>query len=337
MDRVNEPSVHATATSPSPIPTLISLSGRAPVLPYTAQLRTSPGDKSGQMVAKDDGNCTVQTAWSTEPIRDGARSINDSWFNRFLVLIAVKVLRRFRPRRGSVLFLTDKLCVKYGPLRHLPEASTIEFVAQNTSIPVPKIYCAFKHKRCTYILMERVKGESLGCGWVLRSPESKAKILKQLTGMVESMRRLRPLSPAVANIDGGRLWDCRLPGKSLDFGPFENVDAFHSYLRGGIREKSDNLPPDVNELMELHDREGSSPVLTHGDLNSFNIMAEGDRITAIVDWETAGWYPYYWEYTTACYINFLNPFWREEVDKFLVPWPEELRMEELRRIHLGDV
>lgn len=30
-----------------------------------------------------------------------------------------------------VLFLTRTLCVKYGPLRHLPEASTMEYIAGN--------------------------------------------------------------------------------------------------------------------------------------------------------------------------------------------------------------
>lgn len=236
-----------------------------------------------------------------------------------------------------VLFLTDSICVKYGPLRHLPEASTMDFIAHNTSIPVPKVYCAFKRKDWTYIVMERVKGECIAHGWTSRSAESRSKILGQLKEMVDSMRRIPAHSTAIANVDGGRLWDCRLPGKSLDFGPFENIDAFHQYLRGGLNAVSEGLPPTVNELIQLHDREWQSPVFTHGDLSSLNIMAKGDTITGIVDWETAGWYPYYWEYTTACQVSFRNLFWSEEICRFLDDWPHELAMERLRQAHFGDV
>lgn len=288
----------------------------------------------GAETAKRHFSLMNRRTYSSE---DGSRSINDTRFHRFLVLAAIKSLGRFRPRQGTILFLTDTICVKYGPLRHLPEASTIDFIARNTSIPVPKVYCAFRRKGWTYIVMERVKGESIAHGWTARPAESKAKILQQLKEMVESMRRVTPSSAAVANIDGGRLWDCRLPGKTLYFGPFDDIKAFHQHLRGHLSAVSKDLPSAVNELIQLHTQDWSRPVLTHGDLSSLNIMAEGDRITGIVDWETAGWYPYYWEFTTACQVNIHNTFWGEEVDKFLEPWPEELRMEKIRQTYFGDV
>jgi thiamine kinase-like enzyme len=78
-------------------------------------------------------------------------------------------------------------------------------------------------------------------------------------------------------------------------------------------------------------------VFTHGDLSSLNVLASGDKITGIVDWETAGWYPSYWEYSTAWNVNLQNEFWRDEVDKFLEHMPEELEMEKLRLQYFGDV
>lgn len=59
-------------------------------------------------------------------------------------------------------------------------------------------------------------------------------------------------------------------------------------------------------------------VLTHGDLSSLNILAHGDDIVGIVDWATAGWYPSYWEYTTACQVNPQSSIWRSETDHFLL-------------------
>lgn len=267
----------------------------------------------------------------------GPESINDTWFNRFVTLAAIKLLGRLRPRNGMIMFVTENTCIKYGPLRHLPEASTMNFIAHNTSLPVSKIRCAFERKGWTYIVIERVKGQSITHGWESRTADSKAEILRQLKEMVQSIRSLTPSSLAVANVDGGPLWDCRLPGKTLHLGPFENIDAFHQHLRGGLDAPSDKLPAQVNELVQLHSREWPAPVFTHGDLSSLNIMAQSDTVTGIIDWETAGWYQYYWEYTTACQVNFRNTFWRDEIDNFLEPLPEELAMEKIRQTYFSDI
>lgn len=280
----------------------------------------------------DAGNTGMPRSSTHQPA-----SINDTWFNRFLVLAAIRTLGRFRPKDDvAIFFATKSLCIKYGPLRHLPEASTMVFIAANTSIPVPRIYCAFTRKGRTYIVMERIRGTSIGSGWASRPPESKAKILRQLKEMIQSMRNLKAPSPAVANTDGGSLWDCRLPGKALTLGPFEDTNAFHRHLRGGLTAASASMPPSIHDLFQAHDREWPAPVLTHGDLSSLNILAQGDRITGIVDWETAGWYPYYWEYTTALQVNFQNEFWAREIDSFLQPYPEELKMEHIRQEYFGD-
>ena len=194
------------------------------------------------------------------------------------------------------------------------------------------------HKGCSYLVMDRMEGECLAQGWTRRTPESKAEILRQLREMVDSMRRIDPPGSAVANTAGGLLWDCRLPGKSLDFGPFESIDAFHRHIcRNFVDRDSEKLPLEVQELFKLQSRDWGSPVFTHGDLSSLNILAKGDKITGIVDWETAGWFPYYWEYTTACQVNIRNLFWREEIEKFLTPFPVELEMEALRQRYFGDV
>lgn len=261
--------------------------------------------------------------------------INDTLLRRFLVLAAIRLLKKFRPRTGNVLLLSDRLCVKFGPLRHLSEASTMRFIAQHTSIPVPKVHCAFERRGWTYILMDRINGEMVGQGWVHRSAKSKAKILWQLKQFMQEMRNISPPSAHVANVDGGSLFDCRLPGPSLRFGPFKSIEEFHNHLREGIQFHP-NLDPVVIELINLHDRTWPQPVFTHGDLSSLNILVRGDEVVGIIDWETSGWLPSYWEYTTACQVNPQNYFWRDEVDKFLDPMPAELAMEKIRQKYFGD-
>lgn len=211
---------------------------------------------------------------------------------RYLTLLAIRILKHLRPREGNVLMLTDGLCVKYERRVHLSEASTMRFISQHTSIPVPKVICAFTRSGRTYIVMERIKGDIIGRGWAKRSEDSKAKLLSQLAGMVREMRDLEPSQGMrVASVDGGSLFDCRVPGPSLRFGPFDTIQDFHRHLRMGM-EFDSRLDPEMQELIKQQSK--SWPlVFTHGDLSSLNFLVRGDDIVGIVGWETAGWHPSY--------------------------------------------
>ena len=126
------------------------------------------------------------------PSLSASKPINDKFLYRFSTLLAVKILKRVRPRQGNVLMLTDRLCDKYGRRVHLAEASTMCFVSQHTSVPLPKALRAFTHSGWTYIVMERIRGDIIGSGWVRRSEVSKARLLSQLENMVREMRNLQP-------------------------------------------------------------------------------------------------------------------------------------------------
>ncbi|KAJ8111095.1 hypothetical protein OPT61_g6228 [Boeremia exigua] len=251
-----------------------------------------------------------------------AQPINASLPNRYLTLLAIKLLKRWKKRSSSVLFLTNSTCVKYSRSTTLSEASTMQFIAQHTSIPVPRVHCAFERKGVTYIVMDNIRGKSLDSGWTRRSQESRTKVLDQLRSLVDEMRRVPPPpGVGVASVDGGPLYDMRLMWPSR-FGPFSTVKDFHRHVRGGLEEHPDHAP-EITELIAWHDNVRPEPVLTHGDISSFNVLAEGDRVVGIVDWETAGWWPWYWEYSTAWNANPQNEFWRKEVDRFLDPMPKE--------------
>jgi Ser/Thr protein kinase RdoA (MazF antagonist) len=149
------------------------------------------------------------------------------------------------------------------------------------------------------------------------------------------MRRIPPPGSGVSNIDGGSLFDPRISVPTWRFGPFTSIQAFHEFLHDGL-EASPNMDPEVHDLIAQHDGPWPPPAFTHGDLSSLNILAKGDQVVGIVDWETAGWFPSYWEYTTACQVNPQNSFWIEEIDKFLDPFPAEQAMEKIRQKYFGD-
>lgn len=262
-------------------------------------------------------------------------TINNTFARRVLTLAACKLLRRFRPHRGVVLFLSKHKCVKSEYFTHPSEASSMRFVAENTSIPVPKVYCSFVHNGQTYIVMERIQGELLAHVWESWSTEKQTKILEQLRFFIQELRSLTQLETVgIANVDGGSLYDGRIGFQR--FGPFQTVQEFHRFLRGGLaREPGYDI--EVDQMMERQDGPWPPPIFTHGDLTSLNILVRGDKIVGVVDWETAGWYPSYWEYTTACQVNPRNSYWREHIDSFLEAMPEELTMDQVRQRYFGDV
>ncbi|KAI4145800.1 MAG: hypothetical protein LQ341_002261 [Variospora aurantia] len=272
-----------------------------------------------------------------------AKPINDTWWRRNFYLLAIKLTRTFTKRSGGGVLdlLGRRACVKCHPWLTLANAATLRFIAQHTSIPVPKVYCAFEHKGRVYVVMEFIRAPMVAQGWRSRSPESRAKIHQQLRRMIDELRSIpSPKHLGVANVAGGPLFDPRLPGKSLTFGPFKDTAEFHLHIREGWdQERCSTLALDrqgeIQELIKQH--EGSWPLrFTHGDLSSLNILARGDEVVGIVDWDTAGWYPSYWEYTTAWHVNPYNEFWQDEVDNFLEPMPEALAMEQTRRKYFKD-
>lgn len=93
-----------------------------------------------------------------------SKPVNSTVLYRYSTLLAIQILKRIRPREGNVLMLTDGLCVEYGRRVHLSEASTMRFISQYISIPVPKVLCAFTRSGWTYIVMERIKGDIIGSG-----------------------------------------------------------------------------------------------------------------------------------------------------------------------------
>lgn len=251
-----------------------------------------------------------------------------------------RLARRIFTPPGRVVFIFPGLCIKSTTFTTLDEAATMQFVSASTTIPVPKVYGAFQHKKRVYIVMQRLNGQNLSVGWSQRSEASKARILGQLRMMIRQLRGIPPPGHVgVANVAGNAIYDQRLPKKSA-WGPFRSIDDFHRELCNGMEAKylQDGATsfPGLVELCSFYDRAWRQPVFTHGDLSSFNIIADGDEIVGIVDWETAGWMPPYWEYTSAWNVNPQNRFWQQEVDKFLDPLPYELEMERIRRRYFGD-
>ena len=156
-----------------------------------------------------------------------------------LMLVKLATLRCFRKFlkycSGTIIF--HNFCIKSGNLVTLAEASALRFIAKHTSIHVPTVYHAFVYRKKTYILMERVRGETIAKSWTSLPDTSKTSIFDQLRRIVEELRSVPSGTTGVSNVDGGPIHDCRLPRKP-SWGPFNTISEFHLALRNNVTAKS---------------------------------------------------------------------------------------------------
>ncbi|OAL51583.1 hypothetical protein IQ07DRAFT_506665, partial [Pyrenochaeta sp. DS3sAY3a] len=129
----------------------------------------------------------------------------------------------------------------------------------------------------------------------------------------------------IGSCTGDQACDHRL-NNGFPCGPFHSESQFNDYLVGPVR----RCPR--QELVEHYRRrlaDDHGIVFTHADLDGDHILVEPTtgKITGIIDWETAGWWPAYWEYTKARYGPRYQPWWKKLVSEVLVHYEDELQVE----------
>ncbi|KAG7123908.1 hypothetical protein HYQ46_000965 [Verticillium longisporum] len=177
-----------------------------------------------------------------------------------------------------------------------------------------------------HIVMEALPGN--GTDYTNMSPEQVQAFGNELSGYLHQLRNLEPPEKGlVGSVNRESLLDHRVG--HVRFGPFHSVDDFHSYLRLGGPLDTWIYDPVVKAI---HGRSGTYGVrFTHADLNPSNIQYHNGRITGIIDWEFAGWYPEYWEYTKMWFAD--RPVYRKffeaiEGNVAIEKYPEELKAEQ---------
>lgn len=206
---------------------------------------------------------------------------------------------------------------------HRSEFEAMGFVSANTTIPIPRVTEVYNDGELQHLVMEYVEGELLDTVWQTMTAQEKQAIVEELTSYVDQLRSLVPSRPgAVGSTTLSSGYDHRLGGNR--FGPYESIADFHRFVR---RETGPHAWEE--SVARVHSRPGSyTTKYTHGDLCPNNILIHKGKIAAIVDWEFAGWYPEYWEYTKMYYG--WRPYRKEfydALDQTLPRYPEELTAE----------
>ncbi|EIW62978.1 kinase-like protein [Trametes versicolor FP-101664 SS1] len=242
---------------------------------------------------------------------------------RFPDLLSVKAAiergKQLAKTYQVVIVELDDIVVKYGRRVYKSEALAMQLVhGAAADVPLPHFHAYFTQTaedpdgegRCGYLVMEKVPGIPLIEALPRLDEQSCDNIASQLQTYVSSLR----------SIDSAGKWG--IVGRNGIFHgglfrylhrPFtEDVrassnpcvatctrDVFEYFAKAsefpsGGRER--NITGSASDI------DFSRPsMFSHGDLVPENIMVDeaSGSITSIIDWERAGWYPYFWDESIA--------------------------------------
>ncbi|KAJ5366645.1 hypothetical protein N7541_000586 [Penicillium brevicompactum] len=207
------------------------------------------------------------------------------------------------------------------------ELAALKYVAEHTSIPVPRVFNAHYYQNDLYIEMDYIRGMNLGLAWGKDhiSQDQKKSIIIEVAGYISQLRKLKPPREGiVASASLGALMDHRVG--SYVFGPFTSHEGFHTYLRANLRVE-DCDKSFCPEVTECHTRQYRS-CFTHADLAPRNIMIHNGKVSAVVDWQFGGWYPEYWEYTKAHYGQTNRSEWYRGLEANMERYDAEFKAEQ---------
>jgi aminoglycoside phosphotransferase (APT) family kinase protein len=210
----------------------------------------------------------------------------------------------------TVIRVGNNLVVKSGNIRS-HEAETLRFIATNTTIPVPKVHdVQWEDGKVVAIVMDYMPGERLDEAWDTLDVDQKLSIASELHSYMNQLRDLK--GSYIGAIDRGKAIIGQIA--SIECGPFDSEQQFNEFILGDIVKAAPDLLRHYAKFALMDDHE---IVFTHADFAPRNILVEGGRVTAILDWEYAGWYPEHWEYIQALRQLKPMPDWPEYLSRIL--------------------
>ncbi|EPE05261.1 phosphotransferase family protein [Ophiostoma piceae UAMH 11346] len=237
------------------------------------------------------------------------------------------------------------------------------------SVPAPTFLGAITCGRWSYAFMTRGRGVTLEAVWPDLSQGAKRDVQAQLTHIFHDLRRgpegsldlesdhsdhsgnetsvqVTSRAPHIGSFVSALCKDTRRVQR-VSAVPVHDEGAFNDFLVEAPPRRS--TPASIRMLRPAM-RDNHDIVMTHADLHPRNIMVEWAdasetgqtkrcKVTSILDWEMAGWYPSYWEFVKAiCNAAPRGPLgdWPEYLPTDAIgTWPVECALDSLIGRWLG--
>ncbi|KAL5483335.1 hypothetical protein ACEPAI_8566 [Sanghuangporus weigelae] len=226
----------------------------------------------------------------------------------------------------------EGVVLKSSPAVTDDEVAAMRYARDKVHLPVPKVLCVppppktadeTARPRGTWcICMQECPGQSLDKVIDNMTKDELAQVANQLSDIIHRMSEVH--SSRLGNVHGGPYNNMYFPPELSLKESFESVDKFIDGFRQTFLLLGCCNPVTENLLSQLP--RDASITFTHGDLLPKNIMVDGTTITGIIDWETGGFYPSYWEYCRMYDPQSLTPAWEYILSCI---FPEERRQNEI--------
>ncbi|CAG8909314.1 unnamed protein product [Penicillium egyptiacum] len=154
----------------------------------------------------------------------------------------------------------------------------MRYVSENTTIPIPHVHETQIHGGgVKSILMDYIEGQTLQDAWSSMIPSQKMSIAQELHGYIQQLQRLKHEHPG-------------------HFSHRNICTRRPIYLDEHLFSRLTTSVPDLVQNCLRTSRSEDSTVFTHGDLAPRNILVDDHgHVTAVLDWEFAGWQPEWFE------------------------------------------
>ncbi|KAI1170281.1 kinase-like domain-containing protein [Nemania sp. FL0916] len=201
-----------------------------------------------------------------------------------------------------IVTIDQTLLVKYGKTVDLVEGDNMLMMRQKTSIPVPAVYALYQHQPSgdNVIIMEYIPGRGLNSCYSELDSEQKASIGAQLRSQLTEMRSVPSPDFYGLPADPPRPYLVHPWIFRTQVGPFGSATEFlNEYFKAQFSGSETSVFLEIQDMkaqfLELS-KNHSASVLTHADLQAHNIILRPDGSICIIDWESAGYYPQYFEF-----------------------------------------
>ncbi|KAJ9133158.1 APH-domain-containing protein [Pleurostoma richardsiae] len=213
----------------------------------------------------------------------------------------------FRLSKDMVVKFTDENSA-------VSEYESLAYVQKELpGFPAPRPHGVIRLGTYGLLFTDFVPGLSLEKAWPQMDHDQKRSISGQIDVLFADLRSLPiPADAPLGNVRGRGCRDGRR-GVRINSTPIRSTEEFEDWIFAGSKTASTVY---TRFLRDLLPETTVKCVFTHGDLRPANIIVEKSvdpeewRICAIIDWETSGFYPEYWE--SAKMTNNLTP--RDDCD-----------------------
>lgn len=244
-----------------------------------------------------------------------------------------------------IVHVQEHFIVKYGPNVHPTEGQNMAFVRERTAIRVPEVYSIFTEldeggQTVCYIVMEFIKGDSLASCWASLKTAEKDAVCNSLGASFSQLRELRAPG-SYSSLGHTPLLDpifaTEAPDSNIN-GPFASIHLLTEALVRKLELDCSDLKHEQAAFYRhilpkvLLDDE---PTFTHADFQTKNVILQPSGDVVLIDWESAGWYPKYWEYAVAVFAcGFWGDDWHSWLPKILQEFPNQYMWLATLRTHL---